>query len=99
MSKGLTQGSAWALSIIFSILLFAGIVALIMNIKVTRSDYDYGKEGDMELKSDSNYRSPSDGENKEIRVGDQSFEEPHDQQKKSLYGPIKEIRVLNTGRV
>ncbi|SMF82554.1 hypothetical protein [Pseudobacteriovorax antillogorgiicola] len=48
MSKGLSQSSAWALSIVFSVLLFAGIIALIMSVKPSgKTSHDSGPYGEI----------------------------------------------------
>ena len=100
MSKGITQGAAWALSIIFSILLFSGIVALILNVRPTgdssysSSTMDYGEISADD--SDSGVDSNDSDQGEEIRSDDQASNTPDEPQlhsgmdeKKSLNGHIK----------
>lgn len=89
MAKGLSQGAAWGLSIIFSVMLFTAIITMIMSIRPS-SDMD-------ETVIDASYEAMKSGKTREpepkskeegvIRADDSSYVDP--QEKKSEIGAIK----------
>lgn len=93
MAKGLTQGAAWGISILFSIILFSGIMAVILGLKPSaKSQYsgsiraDDVQESPGEIKADDYDKSEA-----EIKADDQASLNDSTSKggKKKSYGHIR----------